>query len=257
MAETQSPAPTRFAVIVPAYDASDTLADCIHAILNSTRKPAEIVVFHDGLTDNIGQIERQPAVSVISNCGPPVGPAKARNAAAKKAHAPLLAFVDADVVVAKDAFEHLLAELESDPGIWAVFGSYDQHPRVTRRAAIYANLRHHWVHQNGEREAATFWTGIGAARTDAFWSIGGFDEDSGVEDIDLGARLKHAGGRIRLVPGALGTHCKDWRVLQLWRTDVFRRAIPWAKLLASGRGFDGHFSASVRVRAIAMTSEEP
>ena len=61
-------------------------------------------------------------------------------------------------------FRLLLDELESDPQIWAAFGSYDQNPRVKRRAALYANLRHHWVHQNGEREAATFWTGLGAVR---------------------------------------------------------------------------------------------
>jgi GT2 family glycosyltransferase len=115
-------------------------------------------------------------------------------------------------------------------------------------------LRHHWVHQNGEREAVTFWTGLGAVRARAFWSIGGFDERSGVEDIDLGTRLLRAGGRIRLVPEALGTHCKNWSVLQLWRTDVFRRAIPWAKHLASGEGFDGHLNGSARERLSSVVA---
>jgi GT2 family glycosyltransferase len=193
-------------------------------------------------------------VKIISNSGPPVGPAKGRNAAARQTDCEILVFVDADVLVAKDAFQILLAELAGDRRILAAFGSYDQYPRVTRRAALYANLRHHWVHQHGEREAGTFWTGLGAVRARAFWSIGGFDESSGVEDIDLGTRLLRAGGRIRLVPKALGTHCKDWSVLLLWRTDIFRRAIPWAKHLASGEGIAGHLNGSARERLSAVVA---
>jgi GT2 family glycosyltransferase len=241
-----------FAVIVPAYNATDTLSDCIQAILGATRKPHEVIVFHDGLTNGIEQIASLPTVKVISHSGPPVGPAKGRNAAARQTGCETLVFVDADVLVARDAFQILLAELAGDRRILAAFGSYDQNPRITRRAALYANLRHHWVHQNGEREAGTFWTGLGAVRARAFWSIGGFDERAGVEDIDLGTRLLRAGGRIRLVPEALGTHCKDWSVLLLWRTDVFRRAIPWAKHVASGDGIAGHLNGSARERLSAV-----
>ena len=189
MENIKTTAKADFAVIVPAYNATDTLPDCIQAILSSTLEPREVIVFHDGLTDGISQIEQLPTVKVISNPGPPVGPAKGRNVAAREVTCNLLIFVDADVVVAKDAFQLLLEELESNPQIWAAFGSYDQNPRVKRRAALYVNLRHHWVHQNGEREAATFWTGLGAVRAPAFWSIGGFEESGeGMEDIHLGTR---------------------------------------------------------------------
>jgi len=254
MTQAEASEKAGFAVIVPAYNATDTLSDCILAILTATRTPQEVIVYHDGLTDAIDQIAQLPTVKVISNSGPPVGPAKGRNVAARMASCELLIFVDADVVVAKDAFQLLLAELDARPQIWAAFGSYDQYPRVTRRAALYANLRHHWVHQNGQREAGTFWTGLGAVRTGEFWSVGGFDESSGVEDIDLGTRLLRAGGRIRLVPEAIGTHCKDWSVLQLWRTDIVRRAIPWARHLASGDGIDGHLNGSARERLSAAVA---
>ena len=128
-------------------------------------------------------------------------------------------------------------------------------PRVTRLAAIYANLRHHWVHQNGQREAVTFWAGLGAVRREAFWAVGGFNEEPGIskiEDIELGTRLKRERGRIRLVPEALGTHCKDWTIAQLWRTDIFYRAIPWARLLASGACVGGHLNDATRERWSAV-----
>ncbi len=241
----------RFAVIVPAYNASGTIVDCIDAILSSTRKPSEIIVYHDGLTDNVHKIARTPNVRVIANPGPPAGPARGRNAGSRESTCDVLIFVDADVIVAKDAFGLLLAEMEDDAQIWATFGSYDNTPRVTRLAALYANLRHHWVHQSGQREAVTFWAGLGAVRREAFWAVGGFDEEpamSMIEDIELGTRLKREGGRIRLVPEALGTHCKDWTIAQLWRTDIFYRAIPWARLLASGACVEGHLNGATRER---------
>jgi GT2 family glycosyltransferase len=245
----------RFSVIVPAYNASTTIADCLKAILNSTQKPSEVIVYHDGLTDNVTQIALAPYVRVISNPSAPIGPARGRNIGARESTCDVLIFVDADVIVAKDAFRLLLDELDDDAKVWAAFGSYDQTPRVTRRAAIYANLRHHWVHQSGQREAVTFWTGVGAVRRDAFWAVGGFDERAVVpkiEDIEFGARLIREGGRIRLVPEAMGTHCKDWTIAKLWRTDIFDRAIPWARLLTSGDGVGGHLNGAARERTSAV-----
>jgi GT2 family glycosyltransferase len=245
----------RFAVIVPAYNASETIVDCLEAILSSTRKPSEVIVYHDGLTDNINRIALAPDVRVITNPGAPAGPARGRNAGSRESTCDILIFVDADVIVAKGAFGLLLDEIDNDAQIWAAFGSYDHAPRVTRLTALYANLRHHWVHQNGEREAVTFWAGLGVVRREAFWAVGGFDETpdfSKIEDIELGTKLKREGGRIRLVPEALGTHCKDWTIAQLWRTDIFHRAVPWARLLASGACVGGHLNGATRERWSAV-----
>jgi glycosyltransferase involved in cell wall biosynthesis len=229
--------------------------DCIEAILKSTRTPSEVIVYHDGLTDNVSQVALAPSVRVIANRGAPVGPARGRNAAARDSTCDVFIFVDADVIVAHNAFELLLREMEKDAEVCAAFGSYDQTPRVTRRVALYANLRHHWIHQGGQREAVTFWAGLGAVRRDAFLAIGGFDERPSIpeiEDIELGARLKREGGRIRLVPEALGTHCKDWTIGQLWRTDIFHRAIPWARLLVSGVCIEGGLNGAARERVSAL-----
>jgi GT2 family glycosyltransferase len=245
----------RFAVIVPAYNASATIGDCLQAILSSATKPSEVIVYHDGLTENLSRIALAPDARVISNPGRVVGPARGRNIGARESTCEILIFVDADVIVAKDAFRLLLDEIASDRQIWAAFGSYDQAPRVTRRTALYANLRHHWVHQSGQREAVTFWAGLGAVRRDAFWTVGGFNERTTapeIEDIELGAKLIREGGRIRLVPEAMGTHCKDWTIAQLWRTDIFRRAIPWARLLTGGACDAGHLNTAARDRWSAV-----
>ncbi len=224
--------------IVPAFNASATVGDCVAALRASHRAPDRIVLFDDGSTDDTGAIARRHGVEVIRNDGPPIGPGLGRNAAALAATETLLLFCDADVVVHADAIGRLEAEVIASPDIAAAFGSYDESPLSQRGAALYANLRHHFVHQRGDREAGTFWAGLGIVRTSAFLSVGGFSPRFGrpsIEDIELGIRLKRQRlGRIRLVPEAQGTHCKDWGTRQLWKTDILSRAAPWSRLIASG-----------------------
>ena len=99
----------------------------------------------------------------------------------------------------------------------------------------YRNLLHHFVHQNGNSEASTFWAGCGAIRRSVFEEIGGFDEKRfsrpSIEDIELGYRLRNAGYRIMLDKGLQGTHLKHWSFCSMVRTDIVYRAIPWSRLI--------------------------
>ena len=246
---------SRFSVIVPAYNAAETLADCLRAILASSVHPDEVIVFNDGSTDDTQSIAQGFPVQVLSNTGPSVGPALGRNRCAAIAKSKILVFVDADVIVHPGAIETLVSTIVENSTVAAAFGSYDNRPRSGRIAALYANLRHHYMHQNGQTDALTFWAGLGAIRHSAFQDVGRFDARFGyssIEDIELGVRLNAAGYQIRLVPTAQGTHCKDWRLLELWRTDIFRRAIPWSRLLASGatRSMSLNLSRPERLRVI-------
>jgi cellulose synthase/poly-beta-1,6-N-acetylglucosamine synthase-like glycosyltransferase len=149
-------------------------------------------------------------------------------------------FVDADVCVRPDAIGLLVEELSRDPGAVAAFGSYDTSPPGANFTSQYKNLMHHYVHQQGLEDAFTFWAGLGAVRREAFLAAGGFDAERyprpSIEDIELGGRLRRAGGRIRLVKSAQGTHLKNWTLSGLLKTDVFDRGVPWMELiLSSGR----------------------
>jgi len=223
-------------VIVPAYNAEETLGDCLEAIAASTLKPIEIILFDDGSTDNTRAMAIARGAKVLINDGAPIGPGRGRNRAAQGANGDLLMFVDTDVVIEEDTIAKLAAELDITNAA-AAFGSYNDRPRATRASGFYANLRHYFVHQRGDRDATTFWSGIGMIERRIFLSMGGFDESftkPSIEDIELGIRLHQSGERIRLVPDAQGTHCKDWSLKVLWHTDIFRRAAPWTRLIASG-----------------------
>ena len=113
-----------------------------------------------------------------------------------------------------------------------------------------------FFHHRGRREASTFWSGCGAVRKEAFLSAGGFDvvkyTRPSIEDIELGYRLRKAGGKILLIPELQSTHLKEWRFVNLIHTEVFCRAIPWSRLMIEQTGVvdDLNVSQSERVRAV-------
>ena len=227
-------------VVVPAHQASRVLPSCLEALARSRLRPAEIIVVDDGPSpDGTGEIARALGARVVETPRR-LGPGGARNAGVAAAGGEIVVFVDADVCVRPDAPGLLVAELERDSGVVAAFGSYDTSPPGANFTAQYKNLMHHYVHQRGREDAFTFWAGLGAVRRKAFVAAGGFDSARyprpSIEDIELGGRLLEAGGRIRLVKAAQGTHLKNWTLSGLWKTDVFDRGVPWTELLlSSGR----------------------
>lgn len=242
------------AVIVPAYNAQATIGPCLDAIRAALQPGDELIVYDDGATDSTNAMAKAAGARILRNEGSPRGPGYGRNAAAQAAASDLLLFVDADVVIAPDVLDLLAGEISSSGAI-AAFGSYDDHPRSDRYTSLYANLRHHFVHQNGPSEATTFWSGIGMIDRKTFLAFGGYDTalfvHPSIEDVELGVRLKSKGHRIRLVHQAFGTHCKDWSLWRVWHTDVVRRAYPWSELIADGRtaGLDLNVATGERITA--------
>ena len=242
-------------VIVPAYNAEATIGQCLAAINAALRPGDRLIVYDDGATDRTNAIALGAGAKVVRNEGAPLGPAHGRNAAAAVATTELLLFVDADVVLSAGAIDLLATEMAT-VGAAAAFGSYDDRPRSDRVTSLYANLRHHFFHQTGSREASTFWSGIGMIKRNLFVQLGGYNprlyRHPSIEDVELGVRLIRRGHRIRLVPEALGTHCKDWSLWRVWHTDVVRRAYPWAGLMADGQtgGLDLNTAAGERITAL-------
>jgi hypothetical protein len=60
--------------------------------------------------------------------------------------------------------------------------------------------------------------------------------------------LRIAGGRILLVPSLQGTHLKAWTIREVVRVDLFRRALPWARLMIREAGVADDLNVSVAER---------
>jgi GT2 family glycosyltransferase len=234
VAKTHSP---NISVIIPVYNGAAYLNSCLQALGASKYPSYECIVVDDGSTDAGRRIaaEFPVPVRIVTIANGPRGPAYARNRGAEVAQGRILFFVDADVVLAPGAFWRVANLLQDQSGWAAVFGSYDARPSASGLVSQYRNLLHHFVHQNGNSEASTFWAGCGAIRRSVFEEIRGFDEKRfsrpSIEDIELGYRLRAAGYRIMLDKGLQGTHLKRWSLCSMIRTDILCRAVPWSRLL--------------------------
>jgi GT2 family glycosyltransferase len=233
-----SEAAVRISIIVPVYNNAQDLRECLAALTVGSHPHAEVIVVDDGSTDDSAAVAVQRGVRLL-RLAKNSGPAAARNEGARAAHGDILFFVDADVILPPNAVAHVLALFDEHPDVAAVFGAYDTYPHAQGLISQYRNLLHHFVHQNGNQEASTFWAGCGAIRRSVFEEIGGFDAQRfrrpSIEDIELGYRLQQAGHRILLEKTLQGTHLKRWTLRSMIWTDIVCRAIPWSRLILESR----------------------
>jgi GT2 family glycosyltransferase len=204
---------------------------CLAAIASGNPRADEVVVAVDGPVPGVRQTAEGYGFRVVETAGR-AGPAGARNLGVDATTAPLILFVDSDVVIPPDAAGRVAGYLDPRPDVAAVFGSYDDRPFASGFVSQYKNLFHHYTHQRGAREAATFWTGCGAIRREVFESIGGFDpRQAWLEDVELGYRMRALGYRIHLEPTLQATHLKRWTIATMVRSDICHRALPWTELI--------------------------
>lgn len=223
----------KISVIVPAYGCSSTLGRCLEGLFASDFKDFECVVVDDGSPDDFTALLKPYPVKLIK-LDRRRGPAFARNRGADAAAGDILFFLDSDVRPHADTLGRTARFMDEQPGVVAVFGSYDDTPGETGFFSQYRNLFHHYTHQVAREKAMTFWAGCGAVRRDIFLKVGGFDESYSrpcVEDIELGYRLNRNGHEVRLDRNIQAAHLKKWTLPGIIRSDVFDRALPWTQLL--------------------------
>ncbi len=244
-------------VIVPMYNAERLIERCLVPLLamRARGELREIIVVDDGSTDrSAGIVRGHPAVRLVA-MDAQGGPGAARNLGARLATGTHLWFVDSDVVVAEDA-ARVLRETFARTRAAAVIGSYDDRPAAANFLSQYKNLVHHYYHHRGKEQASTFWGGCGAVEREFFLRLGGFDARRyrypSIEDIEFGYRVGDSGGRIVLEPRLQGKHLKEWRFVNLVHTEIFRRALPWSRLMLERKDVtdDLNLGRSERARAI-------
>ncbi|MEB2343493.1 MAG: glycosyltransferase [Deltaproteobacteria bacterium] len=219
------------AVVIPAYDASRFLPHAL-AALAGARVP--VLVVDDASRDDTAACAEAHGARVL-RLPHRQGPAAARNAGAQALAAEVVLFLDADCVAHPAVPARVRAAFARDPGLVGLSGSYDAHPPERNFASLYMNLRHHHTHQIAPPDTRSFWAGCGAVRRAAFLAAGGFDARRfpapAIEDIELAVRLgRH--GRLRFDRALQATHRKRWGLASLVDTEIRRRAIPWARLVA-------------------------
>ena len=89
-------------VLIPAYNAEDTIAETLASVLSQTLLPDEIIVVDDGSTDHTAKVAAAASSSIRVIGQTNRGPAAALNMGVKLATGDLLSFIDADDLWERD-----------------------------------------------------------------------------------------------------------------------------------------------------------
>jgi glycosyltransferase involved in cell wall biosynthesis len=240
----------KISVVIPVYNSERYLRECLDRLRQSDFADYECIVVDDGSTDGSAAVATEHGATVLRT-ERRSGPAYARNLGAKVAIGEILFFIDADVCVAPNTLTRVIANFDQDPQLAAVMGSYDDAPASQDFLSLYKNLMHCYVHHSSRREACTFWSGCGAIRRSIFLEHSGFDvsyDHPAIEDIELGYRLKRANQRVILDSNMVVKHLKRWSFINLVKTDIVDRGIPWTELILRDRRFPNDLNLQLSQR---------
>ncbi|NYE18714.1 glycosyltransferase [Microbacterium immunditiarum] len=182
-------------VIIAAYNAEETLDAQLDALERQTADfPFEVLVCDNGSTDGTAavthrRLERMPHLRLV-DASATRGPGAARNAGARAARAPFLAFCDADDVVSDDWLALMHASLSEAPFVSGTSRRPELNSRPENPTYFDWSLY--------RMPFFPYLAGAGAGNMGihkaVFDEVGGFDETLRTgEDLDLCWRVQLAG----------------------------------------------------------------
>lgn len=212
-----------YSIIIPAFNASGTLGECLKAVgaLESRVNVCEVIVVDDGSSDDTSRVAQDFGAKVIRN-EKPLGPAAARNTGAKAADAEILLFVDADIILPQEALTEYDRFFETNPSVTAVVGSRSP---VSYYKNIISRYKSYWTAYNwscGARSRVLNSSAL-AFKKNAFVELGGFDEsikEAFYEDDELGLRMSDKGYEIGVAVGVKAVHIKHYSFRTLLARDM-------------------------------------
>ncbi|HVM14560.1 MAG TPA: glycosyltransferase family 2 protein [Egibacteraceae bacterium] len=251
---TPPPAPTGgfvplVSVLIPARDEGRSIAACIEAVLQSRGVVLEVIVLDDGSSDDTAAVVEKVAaadrrVTLLRGAQLPpgwLGKPFACHQLAAAARGRILAFLDADVIVAEDGLARTAALL--DTASLDLVSPYPRQTAVTvAERLVQPLLQWSWLTflplrlaERSPRPSLTAANGqLLVCRADAYRSAGGHASVAAevIEDVALARAFKRHGSRVTVADGTTVASCRmygGWRELRdgytksLW--SITRR--PW------------------------------
>ena len=189
-------------IVIPALNEEKNIAKCVRAIAAIDRCSLDIetIVIDNGSTDRTVEIARALGARVLVKSG--VNVAEVRNYGVRHSGGELLAFVDADCVVAKDWLREALNTIEKESA--DAVGSFHVIPAEAGWIGRTAELIQHKKVGNDVRYIPS---GNLIVKRSCFEAIGGFKASLETsEDVDLSIRLKDSGCKLFLDPKISSVH---------------------------------------------------
>jgi len=212
----------KVSVVVCAYNAADTLEDCLSSLERLSYPNYEVVLVNDGSKDQTPAIARAHASVRTVDVYPNAGLSNARNVGAHAATGRIVAYCDADVRVDPEWLTYLVQPFLNDD----VVGSGG--PNVVPSddpwiAQCVARAPGGPTHVLLDDRTAEHVPGCNMAfDRSALLSIGGFNPVflRAGDDVDVCWRLQAKGWRIGFAPAALVWHHHRASIKAYWRQQV-------------------------------------
>ncbi len=188
----------KISVVVPFCNKERFIRRCIEALL--AQEPCgneyEIVFVDNGSTDaSAGIVQEYPRIKLLRE--ERAGAYRARNRGAREATGEIVAFTDADCIVAKDWISEIGAGMDrmaSDVALGA-FSFVENADAAVNLLADYENMKYSYVLRAGARQQYVAAAGNMAVRAAFFKRVGAFSESSqweGIGDIEFIQRCARA-----------------------------------------------------------------
>ncbi len=198
--------PIKVSIIIPAYNAAETIAETLESVLAQTYSGWEAVVVNDGSSDETAAIAasfaaRDSRIHTLSQ--PQGGEGAARNTGISLAHFDWLLFLDADDWLLPSCLERLTGALALDPGLDAV------HCGWARIAPDGKTLGEHYCPESGDLFSAfanlcAFPIHACIVRRALVEAVGCFDTSLRTcADWDLWQRIARMGAHFGAIPDVL------------------------------------------------------
>jgi lipopolysaccharide/colanic/teichoic acid biosynthesis glycosyltransferase/GT2 family glycosyltransferase len=219
-------------IVIPAYNAAQTIGDCLDALLNQSidRSLYEVIVVDDGSTDGTERIAKDRGAEVISQQRS--WTAAARNAGVENAGGEIVCFTDADCVPNSDWIEKITSPFQ-DPEIIGCKGTYATRQKSLVARFVQLEYEDKYDLLNKQENIDFIDTYSAAYRREVLQANNGFDQRFRyVEDQELSFRLAARGYKMVFQPRATVYHLHSGTLVQymrkkskigFWKAQVVRR----------------------------------
>jgi len=194
-----------YSIIIPTYNRSDQLADCLRALAPQIagRSDVEVIIVNDGGSkEHLEKLQKLSVSPTVLCLETNLGPSAARNAGMRHAAGDIVYFLDDDSLPAADWFGSSLQAWREHPEADGVGGPVAVDPDETPPCRINALLFNWLMKQNQEDGGnVSFLSSCNASyRKKGLKKVEGFDESfkkPAGEDRDLNIKLMAAGCRLK------------------------------------------------------------
>jgi glycosyltransferase involved in cell wall biosynthesis len=229
----------KFSIIIPAYNASRTLKECLDAVYKQSYPDFEAIIVDDRSKDDTIQIAQKYPCKIVKN-DKNLGAAKTRNIGAEEAMGDILYFIDSDTIPKPDVLEKLNKHFSGPNSPAAIVGAYVKEIPLKDFYSKFQNFYTFYNHEQcKEGKIHWFWTACGAISREVFFKIGKFDErytGASAEDMHMGYDLSIAGHEIILDKSIEVTHLHHHSFSSIMKNDL-KKSAAWTQLfLEKNRG---------------------